>query len=71
MSLYVYYGAILVKLEIKIPYFLNLKGYEMHRFGFARLKPFANRCSSPALQCWGLLGDEEHYFMFQHSHGER
>ena len=40
-------------------------------FGLARLKPFANRYSSPAatLQCWGLLGEEKHNFMFQHCHG--
>ena len=42
----------------------------MHLFGLARLKSFANRYSSPAptLQCWGLIGDEEHSFMFQHCH---
>ena len=57
--------------SFKMPYFLNLKGYEMHLFGLARLKPFTNRYSSPAptLQCWGSIGDEEHNFMFQHCHG--
>ena len=56
-------------------YFLNLKSYEMHLLGLARLKSFANRYFSPAptLQCWhngwGLIGDEEHNFMFQHCHG--
>ena len=55
----------------KMPYFLNLKGYEMHVFGLARLKLVANRYFSPAptLQCWGSIGDEEHNFMFQHCHG--
>ena len=55
----------------KMPYFLNLKGYEMHSFGLATLKPFANWYSSPAptLQCWGSIGDKEHNFMFQHCHG--
>ena len=54
-----------------MPYFLNLKGYEMHSFGLATLKPFANWYSSPAhtLQCWGSIGDKEHNFMFQHCHG--
>ena len=54
-----------------MPYFLNLKGYEMHLFELARLKPFVNQYSSPApsLQCWGLIGDKEHNFMFQHCHG--
>ena len=49
----------------------KLKGYEMHLSGLARLKPFANHYSSPApaLQCWGLIGNEEHNFMFQHCHG--
>ena len=27
---------------LKVLYFLNLKGYEMHLFGLAKLKPFAN-----------------------------
>ena len=34
--------------SFKMPYFLNLKGYEIHLFGLARLKFFANRYSSPA-----------------------
>ena len=57
--------------SFKMPYFLNLKGYEMHLFGLARLKPFAKRYSSPApsLQCWGSIGDEENNFMFQQCHG--
>ena len=57
--------------SFKMSYFLNLKGYEMHLFGLARIKPVANRCFSPAptLQCWGSIGDEEHNFMFQHCHG--
>ena len=55
----------------KMPYFLNLKGYEIHLFGLASLKPSANRYTSPAptLQCWGLVGDEEHNFIFQHCYG--
>ena len=56
--------------SLKMLHFLNLKGYEMHLLGLVRLKLFANRYSSPAptLQCWGLIGDEEHKFMFQHCH---
>ena len=34
--------------SFKMPYFLNFKGYEMHLFGLAILKPFGNRYSSAA-----------------------
>ena len=34
--------------SLKMPYFINLKCYEMHLFRLARLKPLPNRYTSPA-----------------------
>ena len=47
--------------SLKIPYFLNFKGYEIYApFWVSKIKAFCKPVFLPApnLQCWGLIGDE-------------